>query len=114
METRTSSPMALMALELRRAVLSATRLLETKACLDILLEASRRNEPRPAPPKQSYTVRDVADRWSRSPDFVRDYFRNVPGILHKDRPATRTKHRYFSFTIPTAVLLREEGRLPPS
>lgn len=113
METRTSTPMEPKALELRRAVLSSKRLLATIACLDVLIKAGLQ-EPRPVPPKQSYTVREIADRWSRSPDFVRDYFRNVRGILYRDRPATRTKHRYFSFTVPTAVLLREEGRLPPS
>jgi hypothetical protein len=106
------------AMELRRAVLSAKRLIATTACLDILLadvadsETGSRNSL-PTSPKQSYTVREVADRWSRSPDYIRDRFRNVPGILYQDRPATKAKHRYFSFTIPAAVLLREEARQPP-
>jgi hypothetical protein len=103
------------AMELRRAILTAKRLRDTILTLNIVIAAkSTAQAPSripPAQPKQSYRVQEVAERWSKSPDFVRDYFRRVPGILAFDRPATRSKHRYLSLTIPEDVLLREETRL---
>jgi len=63
-----------------------------------LLHANRNTAP--LPPKQAYTVQEVAEGWSRSPDFIRDRFRNVPGILYQDRSATKKQTQILLFHDP--------------
>jgi hypothetical protein len=51
-----------------------------------------------------YSVKQAAEFWGLSEDAIRQIFRDVPGVIKLDRPATRTKRGYMSLRIPQSVL----------
>jgi hypothetical protein len=59
-----------------------------------------------------YSVDEVAEILNLSPDFVRRYFENEPGVIMfgDDRPK-RGKRRYRTMRIPAFVLERVHRRL---
>lgn len=54
---------------------------------------------------------EVAKAWGVSSDLIRSLFRNEPGVLKFDRPATRAKRSYATMRIPDSVLTRVHTRL---
>ena len=76
-------------------------------------QVRRQKPPRSAddPPPVNWSPKEIAARWGRSADFVRDHFARIQGILPFDRPAIRGKRRYLSIMVPNALLLREEARM---
>jgi hypothetical protein len=64
----------------------------------------------PPPPNTDWSVQQIAQRWGKSDDYVRRHFKKMSGILVDDKSARSGKHRHRSFTVPTAVLLRDEAQ----
>jgi hypothetical protein len=58
-----------------------------------------------------YTVTEVAEMWKFSNDYVRNLFKNEPGVRVMGRPHTRLKRGYLTLRIPESVLNRVERRL---
>jgi cytochrome c peroxidase len=65
----------------------------------------------PPLPKENWTLKQIATRWEKSEDFVRDWFRDARGVLSIDRPEKKGKHRYSPLLIPEVVLFREESKM---
>ena len=72
-------------------------------------------EPPPAPPpKPAFsTVGEVARRWHVSPNTIRKFFRNEPGVLQWGRAESRPgkKRAHYSLRIPPEVEARVRRRL---
>lgn len=61
--------------------------------------------------REFFTVKQVAQRWGVSPDFVRRVFAEEPGVLLFSNQLTRgKKRRYSTMRIPREVLLRVERK----
>lgn len=83
-----------------------------KACLmcgDI--KRSREMHSGLPPIEQCYTVQEVAERFHKSDDFVRNLFRDEPGVLKREHKETRFKRGYSAILIPESVLIRVVRRL---
>jgi hypothetical protein len=50
-----------------------------------------------------YTCAEIAELWNVSPDFVRDLFRDEPGVLSLERTGTK---KYTTYRIPESVMRR--------
>jgi hypothetical protein len=61
--------------------------------------------------EKHWTPIEVAKQWGVSPDLIRSLFRNEPGVLKFDRPATRAKRSYATMRIPDSVLVRVHTRM---
>ena len=51
----------------------------------------------------NWTIAELARAWNFSTDTIRDWFESEPGILVLERPKTRKKRGYKTFTIPEEV-----------
>jgi len=61
-----------------------------------------------------WTPKELAEDLGRSPDFVRDLFRNEPGVLHRQKPRSPhgpIKRPYDSMSIPDEVVQRVKKRM---
>ena len=58
-----------------------------------------------------YSVKQLAEAWGFSEDVIRNIFRDEPGVLKLSRPATRSKRRYVSLSIPASVAHTVHKRL---
>lgn len=58
-----------------------------------------------------FSVAEVSVLWVMSRDTVRSIFRDEPGVIKLDRPATRKKRGYCSLRIPLSVLQRVHATL---
>jgi hypothetical protein len=45
----------------------------------------------------------MAETWGLSPDFIRDRFRDEPGVLKIDRPEKMHKRKYVTLRIPRSI-----------
>ncbi len=61
--------------------------------------------------EKHYTVPEVAKWWGFSDEFIRQIFRDEPGVLKSDRPETLHKRGYRTIRIPESVLNRVHQRL---
>jgi hypothetical protein len=61
--------------------------------------------------EQHYSPAQVARMWGWSDDFVRNQFKNEPGVLVSKRPETMHKRSFSSMRIPESVLVRVGTRL---
>jgi hypothetical protein len=61
--------------------------------------------------EKHWTPIEVAKQWGVSPDLIRSLFRDEPGVLKFDRPASRAKRSYATLRIPDSVLVRVHTRL---
>jgi hypothetical protein len=57
------------------------------------------------------TPAQIADLWEKDPKTIRRMFEDEPGVLIDERPETRKKRRYRSFSIPTSVIERVHRRI---
>ena len=51
----------------------------------------------------NWTIAELARSWNFSTDTIREWFENEQGILMLERPKTRKKRGYKTFTIPEEV-----------
>lgn len=51
----------------------------------------------------NWTIAELARAWNFSTDTIREWFENEQGILMLERPKTRKKRGYKTFTIPEEV-----------
>jgi len=58
-----------------------------------------------------YDVIEISSAWGMSTDLVRRLFRNEPGVLTIERPATRSKRGYSTIRVPESVMVRVHTRL---
>ncbi len=56
-----------------------------------------------------YTVGEVVKFWRLSDEYVRQRFRDEPGVLKVERPETLHKRKYTTLRIPESVLIRVHG-----
>ena len=63
------------------------------------------------PFEQHFSPAGLGRLWSLSPDFIRDRFRNEPGVLCIDRPETCHKQGYTTLRIPKSVAARVHATL---
>ena len=61
--------------------------------------------------ERHYSVAEVCEMWSLSPQVIRELFEHEPGVLVVGSEATRTKRRYRTLRIPETVLERVHRRL---
>lgn len=61
--------------------------------------------------EKHYAPADLAEAWGVSTDLIRSLFRDEPGVLKIDRPATRAKRSYSTIRIPESVVVRVHTRL---
>jgi hypothetical protein len=61
--------------------------------------------------EQHYSPRQIARMWGWSDDFIRDLFKDEPGVLVSMRPERMHKRQYSSLRVPESVLLRVGARL---
>lgn len=61
--------------------------------------------------ERHYTPLELAKLWNLSARFVRDLFRNEPGVMVVDRPEEKHKRGYASLRIPESVAGRVYHRL---
>ena len=61
--------------------------------------------------ERHYSVDDVAEMWSLSPDPVRKLFEHEPGVLVLGNHGARSKRRYTTLRIPESVVERVHRRL---
>src|SRR5262249_39642456 len=54
----------------------------------------------------NWTIAELARTWNFSTDTIREWFENEKGILMLERPKTRKKRGYKTFTIPEEVAER--------
>ena len=59
----------------------------------------------------NWKVAELAEAWGVSSDTIRDLFKLESGIVKIERPGTRKKRAYTTFTVPEAVADRVKGRL---
>ena len=63
------------------------------------------------PFEQHFSPSALGELWDLSPDFIRDRFRNEPGVVCIDRPETLRKQRYQTLRIPKSVAARVHAQL---
>ena len=56
--------------------------------------------------EQHYTPIEIGTLWGLSSRFVRDLFRDEPGVLVVDRPEQMHKRSYSTLRIPESVVKR--------
>jgi hypothetical protein len=61
--------------------------------------------------EKHYTPAELAVLWGLSPDFIRDRFRDEPGVLKIDRPERMRKRGYCTIRIPQSVASRVHREL---
>jgi hypothetical protein len=61
--------------------------------------------------ERHYTPSELGELWGMSSRFIRDLFRNEPGILIINRPERMHKRGYASIRIPQSVALRVYTKL---
>jgi hypothetical protein len=66
----------------------------------------RRSAQLPDSIEQYYSPQAIAERISKSDDFVRDYFRDDPNVLVIHHPKTLNKRGYTSMMIPLSSVLK--------
>jgi hypothetical protein len=59
----------------------------------------------------NWTVKELAKAWNLSPDTIREKFKAEEGIVKLERPGTRKKRAYVTFTIPEGVADRVKRRM---
>jgi hypothetical protein len=77
---------------------------------EIVLEQSD-GTPQARFEERHYTVGDIADLWSLSPDVVRKLFQREPDVLVICDQAPKGKRRYMTLRIPQSVAERVHRRL---
>jgi hypothetical protein len=50
-----------------------------------------------------FSPAELAETWGLSPDFIRDRFRDEPGVLKIDRPEKMHKRKYVTLRIPRSI-----------
>jgi hypothetical protein len=63
------------------------------------------------PFEQHFSPSALGELWSLSPDFIRDRFRDEPGVVCIDRPETLLKQGYQTLRIPKSVAARVHATL---
>jgi hypothetical protein len=60
----------------------------------------------PPPPEleKYYTVAEIAEAWSLSPNTVRRLFEGLAGVIQIGRAESTTKRRYLTIRIPRRLL----------
>jgi len=61
--------------------------------------------------ERHYTVREIAETWNLSPDYVRKLFDGEPEVFKPGNDGTRTKRGYHTLRIPESVMERVYRRL---
>jgi hypothetical protein len=61
--------------------------------------------------ERHYTVAELSELWSLSPDVVRRLFEREPGVFVIGDQGTRSKRRYTTLRIPQSVVERVHRRL---
>jgi len=61
--------------------------------------------------ERHYAVTEIAEMWNLSPDKVREFFEDEPGVLVIGDRSPRNKRRYVTLRIPHSVLQRVHRRL---
>jgi len=61
--------------------------------------------------ERHYSVDEVAEMWTLSPDPVRKLFEHEPGVLVLGNHGSRSKRRYTTLRIPESVVERVHRRL---
>ena len=61
--------------------------------------------------ERHYRPSELAELWGLSPEVVRSIFSLEAGVLHVDRPETRSKRGYCSLRIPESVARDVHKRL---
>ena len=61
--------------------------------------------------ERHYSVLEIAEMWSLSPDTVRDLFQRETGVIAIGNPSSQRKRRYVTLRIPASVLERVHSRL---
>ena len=61
--------------------------------------------------ERHYSVAEIAEMWSLSPDKVRELFESEPGVLVIGERSPRHKRRYVTLRVPQTVLERVHSRL---
>jgi len=59
----------------------------------------------------NWKVAELAAAWGLSTDTIRDLFKKEEGIVRIERPGTRKKRAYTTYTIPEAVADRVKRRM---
>jgi hypothetical protein len=59
----------------------------------------------------NWTVKELAKAWNLSPDTIREKFKTEEGIVKLERPGTKKKRAYVTFTIPEGVADRVKRRM---
>jgi predicted transcriptional regulator len=61
--------------------------------------------------EKHYTPAEIAEKLGRSPDTIREWFKDVKGVIKLGKPSRREGkklvRRYYSLSIPESVLERE-------
>lgn len=66
--------------------------------------------PRSLAFERHYTPKELASLWKKDSTTIRRMFENEPGVLIDEKPETRKKRRYRSFSIPESVVERVHRR----
>jgi hypothetical protein len=60
--------------------------------------------PLPLELEKHYTVAEISEAWSLSPNTVRRLFEGMPGVIQIGRAEGTTKRRYLTIRIPRRLL----------
>ena len=88
-----------------RFILTADDVARLRKLVDVGTTVEKQHKP-----GTNWTVAELATAWNFSTDTIRDWFTDEPGILLLDRPETRKKRKYKTFTIPEDVAERVRRR----
>ena len=58
--------------------------------------------------ERHYSTAEIGELWNISADFVRDLFRDEPGVVALERTGSR---RYVTYRIPESVMLRVHNQM---
>lgn len=61
--------------------------------------------------EKHYTVKQLSELWSLSPQTIRQIFHREPGVLKFGATKERFKRAYFTLLIPETVVQRVHQRL---
>jgi hypothetical protein len=65
-------------------------------------------------PKETFTVKELAERWSLGESTIRRLFRDEPGVLRIPHSRRRGKRDYVSLRIPASIAARVQARMSRS
>jgi hypothetical protein len=61
--------------------------------------------------EQHYSPSELGQLWGLSSDFMRDRFKDEPGVIKIDRPETLHKRGYRTIRIPSSVARRVHSQM---